>query len=57
MKTLALMQKNRVTHRDLKPQNILLCKGIFKLCDFGESRILNGNGRVYQHIRGSELYM
>ena len=57
VKTLALMQKNRVTHRDLKPQNILLCKGIFKLCDFGESKILNGNGRVYQHIRGSELYM
>ena len=57
VKTLALMQKNKVTHRDIKPQNILLCKGIFKLCDFGESKILNGNGRVYQHIRGSELYM
>ena len=57
VKTLALMQKNKVTHRDLKPQNILLCKGVFKLCDFGESKILKGNGKVYQHIRGSQLYM
>ena len=57
VKTLAIMQKNKVTHRDIKPQNILLCKGIFKLCDFGESKLLKGNGKVYQHIRGSELYM
>ena len=57
VKTLSLMQKCKVTHRDIKPQNILLCKGLFKLCDFGESRILKGNGQIWQHIRGSELYM
>ena len=57
VKTLAIMQKNKFTHRDIKPFNILLCKGVFKLCDFGESKTLNGKGQVYQHIRGSELYM
>ena len=57
VKTLAIMQKNKVTHRDIKPHNILLCKGLFKICDFGESKILKGNGQVWQHIRGSELYM
>ena len=36
------MHKNKVTHRDIKPQNILLCKRIFKLCDFGESKLLKG---------------
>ena len=57
VKTLSIMQKNKFTHRDVKPYNILLCKGVFKLCDFGESKKLKGNGQIYQHIRGSELYM
>ena len=57
VKTLALMQKNHLTHRDIKPHNILISKGIFKLCDFGESQLLIGNGKIWQHIRGSELYM
>ena len=57
VKTLALMQKNHLTHRDIKPHNILISKGIFKLCDFDESQLLIGNGKIWQHIRGSELYM
>ena len=57
VKTLALMQKHHLTHRDIKPHNIILNKGIFKLCDFGESQILIGNGKIFQHIRGSKLYM
>lgn len=30
-----------VFHRDIKPQNVLLCKGIVKVVDFGLSRFVN----------------
>ena len=58
IKTLSLMQKNHITHRDIKPQNILVVKDKYKLCDFGEIRIMERKeGIVVQRIRGSELYM
>ena len=57
VKTLSLMQKNNITHRDVKPQNILLLKGMYKLCDFGETKIITGVGPILQSVRGSELYM
>ena len=57
VKTLSLMQKNSITHRDIKPQNILLLKGFYKLCDFGETKIISGDGPILQSVRGSELYM
>ena len=57
VKTLSLMQRYKVSHRDIKPQNILIMNGIYKICDFGEARIVNGNGVVIQHVRGSQLYM
>ena len=57
VKTLSLMQKNKVTHRDIKPQNIIICKNVFKICDFDEIKILEENGPILQPIRGSELYM
>ena len=57
VKTLSLMQKYNVTHRDIKPQNILIKNGIYKICDFGEARVISGNGVVIQHVRGSQLYM
>jgi hypothetical protein len=54
----ALMQKNNIGHRDVKPQNVLLLNGQYKLCDFGEARNISGkNGYIHQPIRGSELYM
>ena len=55
--TLALLQKNHITHRDIKPQNILLCNGYFKLSDFGEARKLKRNGIIISRVRGTELYM
>ena len=55
--TLALMQKNHITHRDIKPQNILVINGKYKLCDLGEIRVLKRSGLIVQRIRGSELYM
>ena len=55
--TLSLLEKNHITHRDIKPQNILIFKGIYKLCDFGEIRVLERDGLLVQRVRGSELYM
>ena len=57
IKTLALLQRNHITHRDIKHQNILVVNGNYKLCDFGEIRYMKGNGIVVQRIRGSELFM
>ena len=55
--TLSLLQKNHITHRDIKPQNILILNGKYKLCDFGEIRVLERAGLIVQRVRGSELYM
>ena len=54
----ALLQKCNITHRDVKPQNILIINDLYKICDFGEAMITHGkNGFIHQPIRGSELYM
>ena len=55
--TLSLMQKFHITHRDIKPQNILVTNGQYKLCDYGEIRVLQRDGLIVQRVRGSELYM
>ena len=53
----ALLQKNHITHRDIKPQNIMLVKGKFKITDFGNARLLKKEGYCVQRIRGSEMFM
>ena len=30
---------------------------MYKLCDFGETKIITGEGPILQSVRGSELYM
>ena len=57
IKTLSLLQNNHITHRDIKPQNIIIVKGLYKICDLGEIRNMKGDGKIIQRIRGSELYM
>ena len=57
VKTFALLQKNHITHRDVKPQNVLISKGLYKICDFGEARILVRDGVICSRVRGTELYM
>ena len=57
IETLSLLEKYHISHRDIKPQNILIIDRKYKLCDFGELRQLKGEGLIIQRIRGSELYM
>ena len=54
------LQKEKISHRDIKPQNILICKNnIFKIADFGEAKELKQNNpnTDMQTIRGTELFM
>jgi tRNA A-37 threonylcarbamoyl transferase component Bud32 len=55
--TFYLLQQHHITHRDIKPQNILIVNGKLKVCDFGNARILKRQGIIIQRIRGSELFM
>lgn len=63
--TFAQIQRNNISHRDIKPQNILLCSNAkgkvqYKIADFGEAKEFNqiNQQRVeLQTLRGTELYM
>jgi hypothetical protein len=54
---LAWLQKRNISHRDLKPQNVLCFgKGVYKLADFGEAKEVKIVKQL-NTIRGTELYM
>ena len=69
--TLSYLQQRNISHRDLKPQNILYFgNNEYKICDFGEAKYSwNKNNKLkneeinltfddsQQTIRGTELYM
>ena len=55
--TCANLQKNGICHGDIKPQNILILNGVYKLSDFGEVKIIEPDGLIEQDIGGTELYM
>jgi hypothetical protein len=65
IKTLAKMQKENISHRDIKPQNILIFnekkskdnKNKYKLADFGEAKELQPRDGESNTLRGTELYM
>ena len=65
--TFAYLQQKGISHRDVKPQNIICFgKNEYKICDFGEAKCQNdkkvkkyGNNLDIskQTIRGTEMYM
>ena len=64
VKSLSILQKQNISHRDIKPQNILILKDknsqkIYKLADFGEAKELLKDERPTnkQTLRGTELFM
>ena len=64
VKSLSFLQQQNISHRDIKPQNILILNDsnsnkVYKLADFGEAKeLLKGNRPTnIQTLRGTELYM
>ncbi|CAD8055051.1 unnamed protein product [Paramecium sonneborni] len=58
VRALHYLHSNRIIHRDMKPQNILLsANGVVKLCDFGFARAMSTNTQVLHSIKGTPLYM
>lgn len=58
VKALNYLHSEKVIHRDMKPQNVLVSSnGTVKLCDFGFARALSSHTTVLTSIKGTPLYM
>lgn len=58
IQALHMLHSNRIIHRDMKPQNILIgSKQQVKLCDFGFARAISHDASMLTSIKGTPLYM
>jgi len=58
VKALGYLQKKGISHRDVKPQNILIFpENIYKVADFGEAKEVTMTNKQLNTLRGTELYM
>lgn len=58
VQALYYLHSNRVIHRDMKPQNILIgSNNVIKLCDFGFARAMSNKTVVLNSVKGTPLYM
>jgi serine/threonine protein kinase len=52
------LQENRIIHRDIKPQNILIQEPLtVKICDFGFSQTFKEQINMFNTVCGTPLYM
>ena len=58
VKALNYLHSQKVIHRDMKPQNVLIgANGTVKLCDFGFARAMSSDTTVLTSVKGTPLYM
>lgn len=50
------MHSHNIAHRDIKPDNIIYCDGVWKLADFGVSEKYT-KVKDYHHFVGTLFYM
>jgi fused-like protein len=57
VQALYYLHSNRIIHRDMKPQNILIsANGVVKLCDFGFARAMSNNTVVLTSLKGIQFF-
>jgi len=54
---LAFLQENEIMHRDIKPGNIIYDKGVYKICDYGLSKVIDPNTVSTMTACGTPVYM